>query len=221
MTRPRPVVNTQLEEPRHFIWDAKSISMENLGALSTGSLSQYSALLFTEVLRLGSDNKDKGHDARIAELQVQISMYEEESKRREAIEKDIKPGHDKIGAARDSYIIRDMRCEIESVTKFGPGTQLPVFIASLTNTFKSFVADEPQYEPHFVRMAISRLDANYATRVHSANPKIQSFEALKKHLEEHHGSKATCFQLMDEFFDAPVTSELDDYAVLLENTTIR
>ena len=164
---------------------------------------------------------DGDQTAKIKILTDRLNPIKVELKRREdskSSEKESKPDSNESMRFADNQHLREMKSQLEQIPMFGPGSELSIFLASLNNCYVVFVKDNIKFEKNFMLTAKGRLAQAFQTRVNNQSPSIETFDALKKYLEEHHGSRKTIFQALDEIYDIePSGGEMRDYAIKLEN----
>ena len=184
----------------------------------SGLLSMQTALN-SKILELEISEKDE--DAKIKKLTKKLDPIKTELKRREDIESsrnESKPDTNASNRFEDTQLLKEMKSQVDNIPVVGPGSELSLFLASLNNCYVAFVKNNTKFEKNFLLMAMGRLAQAFLTRVNNQTPAIETYDAFKKYLEDHHGSKKTIFQALDEIYDIePKDNDMRDYAIKLEN----
>ena len=160
-----------------------------------------------------------GNEAKIKQAEQELELYDAELKRRQSLGSSVENKSDLQNGSMSNKngVLRDMRCQVDQVDKYVPGSDLPKFLATLEVAYKSFVTSDNNLEKDFLKMAISRLDTTFATRILSEATPIITFSSFKDYMNENHGSKATVYQLLDKLYDIEPGNDITGYGVRLEN----
>ena len=195
------------------------LNMANLTDEPLSGLLSLQNSLNSKILDL--EIADGDQTAKIKHLTDRLNPIKVELKRREDLkssENETKPDTNESMRFADTQHLREMKSQLEQIPMFGPGSELSIFLASLNNCYIVFVKNNTKFEKNFMLTAKGRLTQAFQTRVNNQEPAIETFDALKKYLEEHHGSRKTIFQALDEIYDIePSDNEMRDYAIKLEN----
>ena len=172
--------------------------------------------LMDKILTLEEDAEE--NEAKIKQVNDKLELYDTELKRRQTLGSvENKGDPNSSSTSNKNGILRDMRCQVDQVDKYVPGSDLPKFLATLEVAYKSFVTPDNSLEKDFLKMAISRLDTTFATRILSESTPIVTFSKFKEYMNENHGSKATVYQLLDKLYDIEPGTDITGYGVRLEN----
>ena len=156
---------------------------------------------------------------KIQQANEKLDLYDAELKRRQSLGSSVENKSDAKSSSMPNQngVLRDMRCQVDQVDKYVPGSDLPKFLATLEVAYKSFVSSDNNLEKDFLKMAISRLDTTFATRIQNEATPIVTFAKFKDYMNDNHGSKATVYQLLDKLYDIEPGNDITGYGVRLEN----
>ena len=203
--------------------------MANLTEQPLSSLLSMVSILNSEIVKL--ELADQVDQTKVDKLTTKLEPYNLEIMAREKAEKDANAKKEAAGGGKESkhdpdtairqedrQVLTEMRSQIESIPVFGPGSDLTLFLTGVENVYSIFVKSNRKFEANFLRMVEGRLAQAFLTRVCNQTPAIDTYDKLKKYLEQHHGSKKTCYQQLDELYDIePSANQMRDYAIQLEN----
>ena len=89
----------------------------------------------------------------------------------------------------------------ESVSKFQPGGDVNIFLSSLENGFKLCVTAENKLESQFVKLAITKLCAEYSNSFLKSGIDTTSYAAFTKYLKDNYSTKETVFQVLQHMWE--------------------
>ena len=89
----------------------------------------------------------------------------------------------------------------DSVTKFNPGSDVNLFISSLENGYKLCVTAENKLESQFVKLAITKLCAEYSNSFLKSGTDTTSYADLIKYLKTNYSTQETVFQILQHMWD--------------------
>ena len=121
----------------------------------------------------------------------------------------------------ETNLLKDLRMSVEKIPELAPGGDAASYLADLENSFKLYLADNKKFEPEFVRLAKTRLCQSYLTTVTNAEASPTTFDDYKTYVRKTFGSKKNVYQSMDALFDVQMESDVQDFAVRLQNEVSR
>ena len=89
----------------------------------------------------------------------------------------------------------------DSVTKFQPSGDVNLFISSLENGYKLCVTAENNLESQFVKLAITKLCAEYSNSFLKSGTDATSYAKFIKYLKTNYSTKETVFQVLQHMWE--------------------
>ena len=89
----------------------------------------------------------------------------------------------------------------DSVSKFQPGGDVTIFLSSLENGYRLCVTAENKLESQFVKLAITKLSAEYSNSFLKSGTDTTSYAAFTKYLKDNYSTKETVFQVLQHMWE--------------------